>query len=920
MAYHPPQSIRDTHDTANIAAPHARGTLTLVPPATTTSAYAFAQASAWTLAPLVGRDALVAEVSGLIVADRVRLLTLTGPGGVGKTRLAVHLLDRLRPSFRDGAVFVSLASIREPDLVVPTIASALGLSETPAHPIAEDLHRWLRTRTMLLVLDNLEQVIDCGVDLAALLADAPGVTLLVTSRSALAINGEQRLVVPPLDIPDDRTDDPEIVRTHAAVQLFEDRARRIDPRFAITSQNAAAVAAICARLDGLPLALELAAARTTILSPSALLARLDDRLKLLAARGVDRPERHRTMRQAIAWTYDLLPAPSQRLVRLLAIFVDGWSLDLVEALERTEVWPSWFPEGSDAVDMLHDLVDQSLVQVRMPSEDGEPRFVMLETVRAFGQEQGLALGKDAGLRATHLEAVLAVARATAPQLDSPDRDEMFRRIDPEWENIRAAHVWALEHGRPAQALRLANAVWHACEVKGRYAQGRAWHESAMAALPEDPLAMASPDDRPLTADEWLRSRLTAAFLIEDCMDADAAEPVFQAVLDEARSNGDRWVEIQAAIGLGLVEQDRADLNRAQAWFDAAASLAQKAGEYRLEAIAINLVGRLAILRMDIDAARRIFGRARAVAVRIGDRRLEARYLNNLAVVALEDGDADRAEGFLCEAAVLQQDAGDAYFQANIHANAGRVYRLRGEYDRAEAKIRAALDLIASMELPGAAAYLQIDLAMIALDHGEEAEVPGLVTTALASSREFDEPFMLAMALLPLVRLATLRERWPIAAELIDLTDRVRERIGMAWTQEERRRLAPVRARIEASLPRGQTAASIFDRALLAADGQLDLPAARDRIDVLAAQLADQGRASVQEPRQARPPRQHAFGLTPREREVLALLGQGVSTNEIADTLSISARTATTHVSNILGKLGVSSRAAAVAVAVRNGWT
>ncbi|MGN6033487.1 MAG: ATP-binding protein, partial [Thermomicrobiales bacterium] len=419
-----------------------RGALTLVPPGSSGAAEAFAAASARMLAPMFGRDALVAEVESLLQGETARIVTLTGPGGVGKTRLAVALAERLRPAFPDGVAFIPLASVRDPHHVIPAIAAALGLSESPTRTIGDEMHRWLRGKGVLLVLDNLEQVLACGPALAALLADSPGLTILATSRAPLAISGEQRVVVPPLAVPAPGEVEPAAIRTHPAVQLFEDRARRTDPQFAITPRNADAVAAICSRLDGLPLALELAAARTAILSPAALLARLSDRFRVLAAgtRGV--PERHRTLRQAIAWTYDLLPDNAQWIVRMLSVFEDGWSLELVEALERSASWACGPSPAVSAIDLLHELVDQSLVQVRMRPEDGEPRFRMLETVRAFGQEQAFVLGEDDALRAAHLEAVLAVARSHALDLDSPDRDAVFRRLDPEWENIRAAHAWA----------------------------------------------------------------------------------------------------------------------------------------------------------------------------------------------------------------------------------------------------------------------------------------------------------------------------------------------------------------------------------------------------------------------------------------------------------------------------------------------
>ncbi|MGC4107962.1 MAG: LuxR C-terminal-related transcriptional regulator [Thermomicrobiales bacterium] len=894
--------------------------LTLVPPDVPVRpdiVEPFARASLRALAPMFGRDELIAEVADLVHTDDIRVVTITGPGGVGKTRLAIQLAERLDDAFRDGSVFVSLASVHDPHHVIPVIATALGLSETPSRPVGDELRRWMRTREILLVLDNLEQVLPCGPALAALLADAPGITLLVTSRAPLGISGEQRIVVPPLPVPDASAVDPAAIRSHASVRLFEDRAKRSDPRFAITAQNAETVAAICARLDGLPLALELAAARTTILSPAALLDRLSDRFRVLTSGTRDLPDRHRTMRRVIAWTYDLLPDTVQRMARMLAMFSDGWSLELLETLARTSGWSAWFGDAADAIDLLHELVDQSLVQVRMPVGGGEPRFLMLETVRAFGQEQALALGEDRMLRAVHLEAMVTFARQHAPQLDSADRDARQRWIDAEWENVRVAHAWAVGQGFPAQALRLASAVWHACEVKGQFAQGRAWHESAMAALGDDPLAPASPDDVPLRADEWLMARLTAAFLQEDCMDGDAAEPTFLAVRAEAMAadTADPWIATQATLGLGLVAQGRADLDTARTWFATAATMAREMGAGRLEAMAINLQGRIAFLRMDLDEAGAVFARARDIAVRIGDRRLEARYLNNLAVIARERNEISDAEELLEAVEATGAADGDPAFAANVQVNRAKIARAHGDLDVAEAEARAALARIAPLEMPGSEAFFFLDLAAVLLDRGAEGADAAYeaIATAIARGQELDDPALLAVALLHLPRLAMCWSRWTVAAETFDLADRVRTRIGMAWTPKERAEREPELARIGEKLPRGQTPASVFDPTLLAPDGTLDLPAVWGRVGVLMAILA-----MPADPGPPSEPDRRAFGLTPKETEVLALLGHGASTDEIATALSMSPRTATTHISRILGKLGVSSRAAAVAFAVRSG--
>jgi len=345
--------------------------------------------------PLVDREREVDAASELLLGGSARLVTLTGPGGIGKSRLALAVAARVGPRFADGARFVDLAPIRAPDLVAATVAGALGLRESGSRPSLDDVAAYLRGKRLLLVLDNFEQVAEAAPLLAALLAAAPGVAALVTSRAALRLSGEHEVIVPPLSLPDlpeagagRGAEALEIVGRSAAVRLFVEWARAVNPGFALSEENAAAVAEICRRLDGLPLAIDLAAARVRLLPPQALLARLGSRLGAQPGGARDLPARQRTLRDAIAWSYDLLDAGDRALFARLGVFAGGFDLraaDTVRGPDGATRGPSGAEEPPDIVDALGALVDQSLV--RQEERHGEPRFALLETIREYALER-----------------------------------------------------------------------------------------------------------------------------------------------------------------------------------------------------------------------------------------------------------------------------------------------------------------------------------------------------------------------------------------------------------------------------------------------------------------------------------------------------------------------------------------------------
>ena len=483
------------------------------------------------LTTFLGRGREIGEIGDLLAEHR--LLTLTGPGGTGKTRLSLEVSGRALRHYPDGVYFVELAAITDPDLVLPTIAQALSLPDRGGRTVMERLRDHIGEQRMLLVLDNFEQVIAAAPSINDLLSACPMLAVLASSRSTLHVSGEQEYPVPPLGLPDPANLPPLTqLSQYEAVALFIERARAVKPEFEVTNENAPAVAEICVRLDGLPLAIELAAARIRILTPQAMLERLGDRLGLLAGGSRDLPERQQTLRGAIAWSHEMLDDADRALFASLSVFVGGAGLDAVERVCGAQV-------SGDLLDALASLVEKSLVR-QFEGVDGGPRFAMLETIREFASEQAMQRGGQDEMRAAHAALFADTAEAAASHVMGSDKGAWLDRLEEDHDNFRAAMTWAIAADATETALRLGAALWRFWQMRGHLAEGLERVTGALA-LPRSP-------DHPKARADALSAAAGLAYWLAD---GDGSRALYEEEIQARRELGDRAGLAEAHYGISF---------------------------------------------------------------------------------------------------------------------------------------------------------------------------------------------------------------------------------------------------------------------------------------------------------------------------------------------------------------------------------
>ena len=624
--------------------------------------------------PLVGREGEAAAVEDLVVRAGARLVTLTGPGGVGKTRLAVEAAQRLGPGFADGVRFVELASVSSADLVAAAVATGLGLTTT-GDKLITDLQSYLRARRLLLVLDNFEQVVGAAPLLAELLGAAPGVVVLVTSRVVLRLSGEHEFPVPPLPVPPaGSSPDPEELERYASVALFTERAHAADPGFELTGGNAEAVAEICRRLDGLPLAIELAAARVRLLPPQALLPRLGQQLSLLTSGARDLPERQRTLRSTLDWSYGLLSASEQVLFARLGVFAGPFSLPAAEAIGADSPDPGQAKEPGLVLDTLGSLVDSSLVQA--DARGGEPRFALLETIREYALER-LGDGNSAQAHDRHAAYFLDLAEPAAAEFAGPGQLAWLDRLEAEHDDLLAAMSWLVDQGPPEQALRLFSVTWRFWWLRGHAAEFVRLGEQIVASSERLP-----PQQRTVALS-------AAGFILISKGDQAKAETLFEQNLEVYRqlSDGLGMVLTATVLGvLGYFAALRRDYSRATDLLGQSQARLREVRDDDLTrydrlqylltvALVDNFLGQVQLSQGDNNGAARLFTGGLTVARRAQDPISLLISIYDLALTSQAQGDLAGAAGHLKEGLALAAEAGDdttaAYYLEGLAAVAGQ---------------------------------------------------------------------------------------------------------------------------------------------------------------------------------------------------------------------------------------------------------
>jgi predicted ATPase/DNA-binding CsgD family transcriptional regulator len=843
------------------------------------------------LTSLVGRTQEVAAVSTLLRRPEVRLLTLTGTGGIGKTRLAVQVGFELLDDFPDGVYFVPLAPISDPALALPAIADALGLREAGDWPLEGRVKRFLRERRLLLVLDNFEQILSAAAVLPEWLAACPHVKVLVTSRAVLHIRGEHEFLVTPLALPDPKHLQPgegDTLSRTASVTLFVNRAQAIKPDFQITQANAQIIAHICLRLDGLPLAIELAAARIKLLPLQALLARLEHRLHVLISASQDVPIRQQTLRSTLSWSYELLSGEEQHLLRRLAVFVDGCTLEAAEAITGGA------DGGTSVLEGLAALIDKSLLQ-QVEDRDHEPRYVMLETIREYAWERLSASSEAAATQHAHAAYYLALVEQAEPKLTGAEQKHTLERLAREHENLRAALRWFSEDGDTERALRLGGALWWFWWIRGYVSEGQDFLKQVGAAGEEV---------GPLVRAKALHAAGTLAALQGHF---DETERLCAESLRLFKAAGDVRGSIPPLWLLGYISKEQSEYVRARTLSEEGLRLSRHIDHTWGTAYSLENLAAVAFNQGHYQSAQSLVEESVAVSRKTGDTEGVARASWLLGLIIMAQGDLERARTLLSRSLALANEVDDKRNNAYSLVILGYVEIFHSDSDWARSFLDGGLALFRELGDRRGIAWALYGLGWIALGQNNAPAAQKLFAESLVGLRALGHRWFMALVL----------EGWAAALAASGLPEQAARFWGAAegLRQAIDATLPPVVQRMyEPFLTTARTALGGIAFAAAQEEGRLiRLEVLLDEQEPVTAERTPSGSIRSSGPISAS--LKFPSGLTSREVEVLRLVAMGLTDIQIGERLVISPRTVSTHLTSIYNKLGVPTRSAATRFAV-----
>jgi predicted ATPase/DNA-binding CsgD family transcriptional regulator len=854
------------------------------------------------LTPLLGRKPEVASACALLRRAEVRLLVVTGPGGIGKTRLALQIVSDLHEDFSAGVCFVALDALHDPTLVAPTIFHTLGLRESASESVVDQLKGHLREKQLLMLVDNFEQVAHAAPLLTELLAACPQLKLLVTSRARLHVRGEHEMVVPPLALPDlQHLADSEAVSQYASVALFLQQVRALQPQFKVSRSNARTIAEICIHLEGMPLAIELAAARITQLSPQALLSRLSQRLDILTRGTQDAPVRQQTLRNTLAWSYDLLSPWEQWLFRRLSIFVHGCTLEAAEAICAASGMKAR-DGATGAFDGVASLIDKSLLYL-MEHETDEPHFGMLETTREYGRELIDRCEETEALRQAHAHYYLNLAERAAQAWEGPQHAVWLRRLERDNVNLREAMQWALEGGedpdRVEVAIRFGGALRSFWLVRGYFLEGRSFLERVMA------------------QSEGSHTSQRAKFLNDTVHlvtlqgDYEWGEVLCQQNLARCRELGDGGAIARALYLLAWSAMLRGNLARAHSLAEESIALSREMGDQGGILMASAMVATVAIHQGEYARAQALSEQILAAQRRLANKRGMAWTLLGLAwLLIYSQREPERAEASLAEAITLCQEIGDKWGIAEYCWLQGQFALEHAEVATAIPLLEQSVTLFRELGILKGTAHALCLLGRVSAMQQDWASARAFSEEGLKEALAANVAVEIALCLEGVAGVIAAEKGtlasvlW--AAQLWGTAEALRERMGAPLPPVDRasyeRSVASARNSLGKRLFSAYWAQgrSLTPEQALAAQGNAAIPS--EPAPLLASSAASDSAAN-------------SARLTVREVEVLRWVARGLTDAQVAAQLVISTRTVTSHLSSIYNKLGVSSRSAATRIAV-----